>query len=99
MNGEPLACSPISLYEIAYSSFRERLELHDTRENFIASVQEKIKLAPITAQITICAGELPLPFHGDPGDRIITATAIVTGSALITKDERIRESNLCKTIW
>ena len=75
--GEQIACSPISLYEIAYSSFRERLELHTTREKFIAGVEARIELIPITPQIAICAGELPIPFHGDPMDRIIAATAIV----------------------
>jgi PIN domain nuclease of toxin-antitoxin system len=32
-------------------------------------------------------------------DRIITATAIVEGCTLITKDEKIRDANLCKVIW
>jgi PIN domain nuclease of toxin-antitoxin system len=32
-------------------------------------------------------------------DRIITATAIVEGCTLITKDEKIREAKLCKIIW
>lgn len=99
LDEEPLACSTISLYEIAYASFKERLELHATREDFIAAVQKRIQLIPITAQIAICAGELPLPFHGDPADRIIAATAMVTESILITKDERICAYNLCKTVW
>ncbi len=97
--GEQIACSPISLYEIAYSSFRERLKLHTSREDFIASVEARIELIPITPQIAICAGELPVPFHGDPMDRIITATAIVMNCPLITKDEKIREVNLCKVVW
>jgi PIN domain nuclease of toxin-antitoxin system len=99
MAGERIACSPVSFFEIAYLSFRERLELHALREDFIAEVQARIELVPISAQIAICAGELPVPFHGDPMDRIITATAIVEGCTLITKDEKIRDANLCKVIW
>lgn len=99
MEGERIACSPISFYEIAYSSFRERLELYASREDFIAAAQARIELVPISAQIAICAGELPVPFHGDPMDQIITATAIVMDCTLITKDEKIREANLCKVVW
>jgi PIN domain nuclease of toxin-antitoxin system len=32
-------------------------------------------------------------------DRIITATALVADCTLITKDEKIRQANLCKVIW
>jgi len=28
-------------------------------------------------------------FHGDPADRIIVATTILTGSSLVTADEKI----------
>lgn len=73
--------------------------MHSSRENFIAAAQARIESVPISAQIAVCAGELPVPFHGDPMDRIITATAIVMDCTLITKDEKIREANLCKVIW
>jgi PIN domain nuclease of toxin-antitoxin system len=97
--GEKIACSPISLYEMAYSAFKQRVQLPASTEDFIAAVQAKVELAPITARIALCAAELPAPFHGDPMDRIITATAIVEGCTLITKDEKIRDANLCKVIW
>jgi len=99
IKGERIACSPVSFFEIAYLSFRERLELHTSREDFLAEVQARIEVIPVSVQIAMCAGELPVPFHGDPMDRIITATAIVEGCTLITKDERIRDAKLCKVIW
>ncbi len=73
--------------------------MYASREDFIAAAQARIELVPISAQIAICAGELPVPFHGDPMDQIITATAIVMDCTLITKDEKIREANLCKVVW
>ena len=97
--GEKIACSPISLYEMAYSAFKQRVQLPTSSEDFIVAVQTKVELAPFTARIALCAAELPAPFHGDPMDRIITATAIVEGCTLITKDEQIRQANLCKVIW
>jgi PIN domain nuclease of toxin-antitoxin system len=99
MKGERITCSSVSFFEIAYLSFRERLELHASREDFLAEVQARIEVIPVGAQIAICAGELPVPFHGDPMDRIITATAIVECCTLITKDEKIRDAKLCKVIW
>ena len=99
MEGERIACSPISFYEIAYSSFRKRLELHTSREDFIAAAKARIDLVPISPQIAICAGELPAPFHGDPMDRIIAATAIVEDCVLVTHDDRIRKAKVCKVVW
>jgi PIN domain nuclease of toxin-antitoxin system len=32
-------------------------------------------------------------------DRIIAATAVIDGCVLVTRDEKIREAGVCKTIW
>jgi PIN domain nuclease of toxin-antitoxin system len=53
----------------------------------------------LTAEIAVCAAGLPDPFHGDPIDRMIAATAIVGDCVLITHDDRIRKANVCKTLW
>lgn len=98
-NGESLGCSPISLYEIIYASFRQRLILDCSHEDFISAILKYIQLIPLTEQIAQCAAELPDPFHKDPMDRIITATAIIERCTLITSDEKIRQANLCKTVW
>ena len=97
--GETILCSPVSLYEIANSARRKRLHLNVTIQEFIAAVQTKFDLAPLTTEIAICAAELPDPFHGDPMDRIITATAIVEDCTLISRDDRIRIANVCKVLW
>jgi PIN domain nuclease of toxin-antitoxin system len=77
----------------------KRLTLDSTIQEFIAAVQAKLELIPLTAEIAICAAELPGPFHGDPMDRIITSTAIVGDCVLITHDDRIRKANVCKAVW
>ena len=98
-DGEEIACSQISFYEIAYSAFRKRLLLSCPVKDFIAAIQTKLKVIPLTTPIALCAAEFPAPFHGDPMDRIIAATAIVEGCILITKDEKIQQANLCKLLW
>jgi PIN domain nuclease of toxin-antitoxin system len=99
INGEEFACSPISFYEIANAARRKRLQLNSPTRDFITAVQSRLRLIPLTAEISICAAELPHPFHGDPFDRIIVATAIVIQCPLITHDDRIRKANVCKVVW
>jgi PIN domain nuclease of toxin-antitoxin system len=97
--GENLCLSPVSLYELAYAAVRNRLPLNSKTMEFIAALQSIVQLAPLSAEIAVYAAELPEPFHGDPIDRIIAATATVEGMTLITKDGKIRQSNVCKCIW
>ena len=94
-----IAYSPVSLYEIANAARRKRLHLDTTIQEFIAAIQAKLELIPLTTAIAVCAAEIPAPFHGDPMDRIIAATAIVGNLTLITHDDRIRKANVCKVLW
>jgi PIN domain nuclease of toxin-antitoxin system len=98
ITGEGLACSPVSIYQIANSVRIGRLELYIALKDFIGTIETKVKLVTVTPEIAMCAGSLPEPFHGDPMDRIIAATAIVEQLTLITKDHLIRESNVCKCL-
>lgn len=99
VSGERIACSLVSLYGIVNSVRRNRLQLHCAVNEFIAAVQSKIELAPLTPEIAICAGELAEPFHGDPMDRVIAATAIIEDCVLITADKKIRDAKVCKAMW
>jgi PIN domain nuclease of toxin-antitoxin system len=97
--GEEIACSPVSLFEIAYAAHRKRLRLNVSTEDFIKAMESRLQIVPLTAPISIQAAELPLHFHGDPMDRIIAATAIVEDCPLLTADGRIRDAAVCKTLW
>jgi PIN domain nuclease of toxin-antitoxin system len=99
IEGESLAYSPLSLYEIAYAAGRKRLRLNSATPDFIAAIEARLEFIPLTTAIVICAAELPEPFRGDPFDRLILATAIVHGCTLITHDLEIRRSGVCKTLW
>jgi len=87
------------LYEIAYAAHRKRLPLNSPVGDFIAALQTKLEMIPLTAGIIVLAAEIPAPFHGDPIDRIIAATAMVENCVLITHDDRIRNANVCKVLW
>ena len=91
--------SAMTLYEVVNSIRRGRIQPSVPRQVFLDRIRSRFKVFPVSDTIALCAAELPAPFHGDPMDRIITATAIVEGCTLITKDEKIREANLCKVVW
>jgi PIN domain nuclease of toxin-antitoxin system len=44
---------------------------------------------PLTAAIAIESSLLPTPLHGDPGDRMLIATARHLGATLVTRDQAI----------
>ncbi|MGB8260008.1 MAG: type II toxin-antitoxin system VapC family toxin [Terracidiphilus sp.] len=98
-NGEDPAISVVSLYELANSIRRGRVPLTVPRESFLESVKQSFTILPVSPEIALCAGSLPEPFHGDPMDRMIAATAIVEGCALVTADGKIQNAAVCRTVW
>jgi PIN domain nuclease of toxin-antitoxin system len=97
--GERPVVSSVTIYEIAYGARRGRIRLHVDEETFLARMRVAFDFWPITDAIAFKAASLPEPFHGDPMDRMIAATAITLDCVLITADERIRDANLCKVLW
>jgi PIN domain nuclease of toxin-antitoxin system len=81
--------SAISQWEVAMLGMKGRLELKPDAETwFSMNLELPVVLAPLTAEVSLASCRLE-NFHGDPADRIIVATAIVSGIPLITADERI----------
>jgi len=96
---ESLVYSPVTIYEIAYAARQKRLPLRTKVEDFIAEIEKRLRLVPLTSAIATYAAGLPEPFHGDPMDRIIVATAVVENCALITADAKIHSSGVCNAVW
>jgi PIN domain nuclease of toxin-antitoxin system len=97
--GEKIACSPFSLYEIARAAHQRKLKLHSTTGEFIAAIESRLAVVPLTTGIAVCAAELPETFSGDSYDRIIAATAIAGDYTLITYDEEFHKAGVCKVLW
>jgi len=57
----------------------------------------KTEILPLTPAVAALASELVI--HGDPGDRMIAATALLAGATLVTKDTQLREYQAIKTVW
>ncbi len=97
--GAFLGISAMTLYEVAYSIRRGRIQPSVPHQVFLDRIRSRFKVFPVSETIALCAAELPAPFHGDPMDRIIAATTIVENCVLITHDDLIRNANVCNVIW
>jgi len=97
--GEGLAVSDITLLEIATIENKGRIKLNASLEAFLAEIEARFIVLPITGRICVSALALPAAYPRDSADRVIGATALVEGFPLITADDGIRRSKALKTIW
>lgn len=94
-----LAISAITLWELAWLATRSRLNITGTVESFVEEITSRTAVLPITSKIAVLANQLPPTYPSDPGDRLIGATALAEGIALVTKDRTIRNYKQIKTVW
>lgn len=85
--------SAITALEMAQQCAVGRLRFTDgssARTWFERSVWKfRLRQVPITASIALAAYELPDPFHKDPADRIVVATARLLRAPVVTIDRLI----------
>lgn len=100
MQADALACSDISLWEIALLAARRRIDAGPDIAAFIESVLQlrSVRVLPITPAIATLA-QSDLFAHGDPADRLIGATAIEHGVSLVTADAELRKLRELKALW
>jgi PIN domain nuclease of toxin-antitoxin system len=94
-----IAISAITLWELAWLVTHGRLETTGTVEAYLEEVSSRVAIRPLTAKIAVLANQLPHDYSTDPCDRLIGATALAEGIALVTKDARIRNCKQLQTIW
>ena len=58
-----------------------------------------LKLIPLSISISYKSTILPPPFHNDPADQIIVATAREYNAIILTKDERILNYQHVHSLW
>jgi len=96
-----IAIADITLWELAFLFARGALRTRSTVENTVQNLVTRsgANVKPITAEIAALATQFPDDYPKDPIDRLIGATARAEGIALVTRDEKIRDSPLLRTIW
>jgi len=82
--------SPISVWELLMLVEKGRLILDTSGEEWVTRAMKEapLKEAPLTYEVAMEAGRLPLP-HRDPADRFLAATANVFHLTLVTADARL----------
>ena len=98
-NGDGLAISDITLLELATLASKGRIHLGISLESFLQEVEARFVVLPISGRACARAMGLPTSYRKDPADRIIGATALVEGLALITADREILRSKVVHAIW
>ena len=94
-----LGISAITLWETAWLMTHRRVDFTGTGDAFLEEISSRTAVFPITKQIALLANQIPATYPGDPSDRLIGATAMSEGIALVTKDRTIRNCKQIKTIW
>lgn len=101
LQAEGLGVSVISCWEIAKLVEKGRLALTVPVGEWIdqALAYPGIRLLPLDPKIAVASTQLPLPFHNDPADQIITATAREMNCPLATDDGKILAYKYVKLAW
>lgn len=97
--GEGLAISDVTLLEVTTLVSKGRIQLGASLETFLAEIETRFAVFPITARVCVRTLGLPATYPKDPTDRIIGATALVEGLSLLTADGEILRSRALPTIW
>jgi PIN domain nuclease of toxin-antitoxin system len=94
-----VAIAAITLWELAILVSRGRIQSYGTVEAPVELLIEGVVIKPLTPKIAALAVQLTEEFPLDPADRLISATAIVEGLPLVTRDQKIRAVPRLKTVW
>jgi PIN domain nuclease of toxin-antitoxin system len=94
-----MAICDVTLLELATNAIKGRILLDISLEAFLQDVESRFVVLPISGSACSKIPELPATYPRDPVDRIIGATALVRGLALLTADREIRLSRAVRTIW
>lgn len=95
-----VACSDISLWEIAMLISRKRLDAAMDARQFLDDMvaARAVRVLPISAEIAVLS-QSDLFLHGDPADRLIAATALLYRAPLVTSDAQLRKVKEISSIW
>ena len=93
--------SPISCAELACASARGRIELDRHWRAWFRHFVEWNEWTTVDIGLSIIeeAYSLPEPFHRDPADRIIVATARQLDCPIVTADRKILNYPHVRSVW
>jgi PIN domain nuclease of toxin-antitoxin system len=95
-----LACSDISLWEVAMLVAKNRLDPGTELTQFLHDLirARGLRVLPISPEIAALARSAEFS-HGDPADRIIAASALTHRAKLVSADARLRKLKSVEVLW
>ncbi len=93
--------SAISPWEFSKLLEKKKIGISCDPEDWINSALDmpKFRLIPLSLVLAYRSTVLPQPFHSDPADQIIVATAREENATILTKDERILTYKNVRSLW
>lgn len=98
---DELLLSAISVWEFAKLLEKKRLTLSCDGRLWIEKALEipKLRLVELSPEISWNSTQLPRPFHEDPADQLIVATARVENATILTADHLIQKYQHVRSEW
>ena len=98
---EEMLLSAISPWEFSKLLEKQKIGISCDPEGWIKAALDmpKMRLVPLTPVLAYRSTVLPQPFHSDPADQIIVATAREENATILTKDERILAYEHVRSLW
>jgi PIN domain nuclease of toxin-antitoxin system len=98
---EELLLSAISPWEFCKLIEKGRLGITGDPEEWLyeAFTMPRLRLVPLTPRIAYKSTILPPPFHDDPADQIIVATARDQGATILTTNRLLLDYDDVLTLW
>ncbi|MCB9784261.1 MAG: type II toxin-antitoxin system VapC family toxin [Candidatus Omnitrophica bacterium] len=92
--------SAISCWEVATLHNLNRVSFSTSLEEWMHKAVKSpgLLIEPLTPEIAVESANLPDPFHRDPADRIIVATARTLDCQLLTEDRKVLEYEFVRSL-
>ena len=98
---DELYISNISVWEVYMLAVKGRLQFSIPTDVWVKRCEQLsyLHFIAVNNEITRISVNTLSKMHNDPADRMIAATSIYLGATLITKDRKIRQNRILKTLW
>jgi PIN domain nuclease of toxin-antitoxin system len=101
LDDDDATISAMSIWEVAKRVEKGQLVLDRPAQDWLAQASsiKGLFLTELSPAILIESCNLPQPFHGDPADQMIVASARHTRATIVTKDRKLRDYPHVQTVW
>lgn len=98
---DEMLLSAISPWEFSKLLEKGKLGISINPEDWLEQAlhMPKLRLVPLSPRLAYRSTILPQPFHSDPADQIIVATARAENATILTKDGRILAYGQVRSVW